>query len=82
MTFKEIVNGSLVPLGNQVLYIIYALAFFLFLFGAFKYFFAQQSDEARKNGKQFMLWGILGIVVMFVVWGLVAILLGVLRSWA
>lgn len=82
MSFKEIVENSLVPLGNQVLYIIYALAFLLFLFGAFRYFFAQQSDEKRSEGKKFMLWGIIGIVVMFIVWGLVAILLGVLRSWA
>ena len=82
MSFKEIVENSIVPLGNQVLYIIYALAFFLFLFGAFRYFFADQSDEGRKKGKQFMLWGIIGLVVMFIVWGAVNILLGVLRSWA
>lgn len=82
MTFREIVDNSLVPIGNQVLYLLYALAFLLFLFGMFRYFFTEQGDEGRKQGRQFMLWGIIGLIVMFVVWGVVGILLGVLKSWA
>jgi hypothetical protein len=75
---------AIVGLGNQVLYIIYALAFMFFLFGMFKYFFSSgaNAEKNRSEGKQFMLWGFIGMVVLFGVWGIVKILLGVLQSWA
>lgn len=84
MTFKQIVDTSIVGIGNQVLYIIYALAFAFFLFGIFRYFFSSGSnaEKNRSDGKQFMLWGFLGIVVLFSVWAIVKIFLGVLTSWA
>jgi hypothetical protein len=82
-TFREIVDGSLVPLGNRVLYVIYALAFLFFMFGVFKYFFAsgKSADGERSKGKLFMLWGLIGLVVLVAVWGFVNILLNTLRSW-
>lgn len=62
------VNTTLVPA-------IYALAFLIFLVGMVRFFFLEQSDQARARGKQLMLWGIIGFVVMFSVWGLVNLLL-------
>lgn len=84
MTLQQIVDGSIVPLGNQIAYIIYVLAFLFFLFGLFKYFFSSgaQAEAERTKGKQFMFWGIIGLVVMVAVWGIVNILLNLLRSWA
>lgn len=73
-SFKELtasivtlVNGSVVPL-------IYALAFLLFMVGMVRFFFLG-GEEGREKGKQFMLWGIIGFVVMFSVWGIVRLLL-------
>ena len=80
-TFKEVVDSQIVPLGDVVVTFIYALAFFLFLFGVVRYFFAQ-GEEGRTKGKQHMLWGIIALVVMFVVWAIVRVLLSVLGSWA
>src|SRR3989338_7083179 len=52
--FISLINSSLVPL-------IFALAFLLFLFGVFKYFFSLGSDaeESRQKGKQFILWAVI-----------------------
>ena len=63
-----LVNTSVIPL-------IYALALVVFLIGMVRYFFIQQGEEGREKGKQFMLWGIIGFVVMFSVWGIVNLLL-------
>jgi hypothetical protein len=64
----KFVNGSVVPL-------IYALAFLVFMVGMVRFFFLEQGEEGREKGKQLMLWGIIGFVVMFSVWGLVNLLL-------
>ncbi|MDP2816114.1 MAG: pilin [Rectinemataceae bacterium] len=63
----QLVNGSVVPL-------VYALAFLLFIFGMVRFFFFG-GEENREKGKTFMIWGIIGFVVMFSVWGIVRLLL-------
>ncbi len=65
------VNTSVVPL-------IYAIAFLVFLIGMVRYFFLEQGEEGREKGKQLMLWGIIGFVVMFSVWGIVRLGLTIL----
>ena len=65
-----LVNGSIVPL-------IYALAFLVFIIGMVRFFFLG-GEEGREKGKQLMLWGIIGFVVMFSVWGIVNLLLTIL----
>jgi hypothetical protein len=63
----KIVNDTVVPL-------IYAIAFVLFLIGMVRFFFLG-GEEGREKGKAFMLWGIIGLVVMFSVWGVVRLLM-------
>lgn len=70
----EFVNSTLVPL-------FYALAFILFLIGMLRFFFLG-GDEGREKGKTFMLWGIIGFVVLFSVWGIVRLLLTILPGSA
>jgi hypothetical protein len=83
-TFAEIVNGSIVPIGDLIVTLLYGVAFALFIFGMFRYFFMSGSDaaEARQKGKQHMVWGGIALVVLFSVWGLVRILLNSLQSWS
>lgn len=67
-TIVTVVNSTLVPA-------IYALAFIVFLIGMVRFFFLDQSDKGRANGKLLMIWGVIGFVVMFSVWGLVNLVL-------
>lgn len=58
-------NGTLVPL-------VFALSFFMFLWGMFTYFFlSHASEEGREGGKQLMLWAVIAFVMMVSIWGLV-----------
>lgn len=62
-----LINSVFVP-------IVFAVAFLVFLWGVYKYFILGATEEkSREEGRSFVLWGIIGFVVIFSVWGLVAI---------
>ena len=82
-SFKDLVGGpssGIIGLVNStVVPIIFALAFGFFIWGVVKYFFLHgDNDTARAEGQQFILWGIVGMAVLFSVWGLVNLLLSTL----
>ena len=80
-SFAENKNRPKTDHENQEIYLLYLIAFLVFLWGIVKYFFMNRSDEARQQGRQFMLWGLIGLVALFGVWGIVKILIGVLTQW-
>lgn len=60
-----VINSILVP-------VLMAIAFIVFLYGIFKYFILHGAEEEeRKEGRQYAIWGIIGFVVIFTIWGLV-----------
>jgi uncharacterized membrane protein YidH (DUF202 family) len=64
------INNVLVP-------VIFAVAFIVFLWGAFETFIlGATNDTAKEKGKSLMLWGLIGFFVMVSVWGLVNVLTG------
>ncbi len=81
-TFATIVYGVVVPLVDLALMpLLYAIAFITFLIGMVRLFFSD-SEEKRKSGKDFALWGIIGFAVLFSVWGIVRLLLTLLPMGA
>lgn len=72
-------SGLIGLINNVAIPVILALAFLAFVYGVVKYFFFHGDDETKRTeGKQFILWGILGMVVLFSVWGFVNLLLSTL----
>lgn len=64
------INNVLVP-------VLFAIAFIVFLWGAFYTFIlGHSSEEVKEKGKNLMLWGLIGFFVMVSIWGLVNILTG------
>ena len=58
---------------------IIAIAFAVFVWGVVNYFFLHGADEGKRaEGRQFMFWGIIGMAVLFSVWGFVNLLLSTL----
>jgi hypothetical protein len=77
-SFRQLVDSTIVPFVDRaVIPFLYALAFLFFIMNAFRFFFSQ-SDEGREQGRQFAFWGIIGMVVIFAVWGIVKLFLSVL----
>jgi|SRR3989344_1077214 len=56
---------------NLALPIIVAIALLAFFWGLVKFIFNAKEEDARKEGKQLMIWGLVGLFVMVSVWGLV-----------
>lgn len=68
-----VINSILVP-------VLIAIAFITFLFGVYKYFIlGADSDTERATGRQFVLWGVIGFVVILSLWALVNIVMGTLN---
>ncbi len=83
MTFAQFVGsgstGIVGLLNTIVVPVIFALAFAVFIWGIINYFFIHGGEETkREEGRSFALWGVIGMVVLFSVWGFVNILLSTL----
>jgi hypothetical protein len=82
MTFKQFIGSGdtgIIGIINTVMVpVIFALAFLVFIWGVFQFVVNAGDETKRTEGRQFILWGLLGIVVLFSVWGFVNLLLSTL----
>jgi hypothetical protein len=68
------ISGVLVNISAILTYVVpilIALAIIVFLWGVLKFILSAGNDEKRTEGKNFMIYGIIGIVVMVSIWGIV-----------
>ena len=64
------INNTLIPL-------VFAIALLMFIYGVFKYFILGGHDpEKQKEGRQLMLYSIVGFVVMVSIFGIVNLIAG------
>jgi len=76
MTFAEFVNAVVGFFNYYVVPVIFAIAFLSFLWGIMSAFiYHGENPSNQEAGRTFLLWGLLGMVVMFSVWGLVNMVL-------
>lgn len=61
---------------NPVLALLFAVGFLVFAWGIVEFMWGLSSDTAQKkdDGKQHMLWGVIGMFVMFIAWSIVKII--------
>ncbi len=69
----DLFNYITCVIGTTVIPLIFALAIMLFVWGVVQ-FVINDSEEAKTQGRQFMIWGIIGLTVMVGVWGLVSVI--------
>jgi hypothetical protein len=83
MTFAQFIGsgstGIIGIINTVIVPVIFALAFLVFIWGVMNYFIFSGGDEGKRSeGRQFAFWGILGMVVLFSVWGFVNLMLSTL----
>ncbi|MBI1956928.1 MAG: hypothetical protein HYS44_00505 [Candidatus Niyogibacteria bacterium] len=78
-SYQSFIDAILNVIDSLVVIII-ALAGLVFLWGVFKFVSAAGDEKARETGKQFIVWGLIGLTIMFVFWGLVKILTGLIGT--
>ncbi len=68
------ISGILVQIQDilgMVVPLLIGLAVIVFLWGVLKFLMNANDPDKRGEGRMFMIWGIVGIVIMVSVWGLV-----------
>ncbi|MFA6415105.1 MAG: hypothetical protein WC217_02510 [Candidatus Paceibacterota bacterium] len=83
MTFKDFIGsgttGIIGLLNTLVVPVIFAFAFAAFVWGVMRYFYLNGGDDGKRaEGRTFVLWGLIGMAVLFSVWGFVNIMLSTL----
>jgi hypothetical protein len=68
------IQATLAQILGYVFPILLTLAVVVVVWGIFKFIVNAGDEEARKTGRSFILWGIVGIFLMLSVWGLINIL--------
>lgn len=64
---SDIINIYIIP-------ILVSIGLIVFLWGILKYVSSGDDEEKRNSGRNFMLYGVVGLFIMVSVWGLVAII--------
>ncbi len=78
-TFFSIFQGA-IEIINQAMYVIVGVALIGFMWGIVRMLFSKDNAIAKKEGRSFMIYGLLVLFVMTSVWGLVNILKSTLPS--
>jgi hypothetical protein len=74
LAFAQNVSNVLTTIGNlvkQALPIVAGLALLAFFWGLARFIFAQGKEDAKKQGKDLMIWGAIALFVMVSIWGIV-----------
>ena len=77
-TFASLVNNGVTLLNGSLVPLLYALAFLYFMVGVARFIFLG-GQEGREKGKNMMIYGLIGLVVIFGIWGIVNLLLTTLQ---
>ena len=60
---------------NPLIIFLFALALAFFLYGVFEFILNQDNDEKKTQGKSHMIWGIIGLTIMFGVWTILGVVM-------
>jgi len=55
---------------NPIIILLVAVAVGYFLYGLMEFIRNQDNEDAQESGKKHMLWGVIGIAIMFSVYGI------------
>jgi hypothetical protein len=56
---------------NPLITLVFAIALLVFVFGIFQFISRETSDKAREQGKAKILFGLVGMLIMFSAYGLI-----------
>lgn len=73
---NEFLEKVVVQIVNPIILLLSGAAFVLFLWGVFEFIAHAEDETKRKEGHQAMLWGIVGLVIIFGAYGIINIALG------
>ena len=76
VVLNQFLEKVVVQIINPIILLLAAAAFILFLWGVFELVLHAGDETKRKEGKQAILWGIIGLVIIFGAYGIINLALG------
>ena len=76
-SFKELV-GLFISIIGLLIPLVATLCLLVFFWGTAKFILAAGDENKIKEGRWFLLWGVIGLFVMVSLWGIVALFTGTL----
>lgn len=74
-TFYQLLYNIEYFILSPIIYLLFALALLLFLYGVFEFIKNSDDVEERKKGGQHILWGVVGMAIMLSVYGIINLIL-------
>jgi hypothetical protein len=71
---RELINAINEHILNPLIALLFAVALLVFIWGMAQYIFQADSEEGRITGRRKMIWGVIGMFIMFSVWGIMWII--------
>lgn len=65
MTYQQFISKIEAQILVPIITLLSLAAFVIFVWGVVQFMANSENDEKRKIGQQHMLWGIIGLVIMF-----------------
>lgn len=79
-TFFQLLYNIEQVILNPLIFLLAGLALLVFLYGVFEYIKSADDPEERKTGHNHMLWGIIGLVIMFSAYGIIYFVLNTMEG--
>jgi ABC-type phosphate transport system permease subunit len=76
MTFDEFIEKAYSVVVEPLLFLIFGLAFIMFIWGVFEFIRDSEESKGREQGKQNIIWGAVGMVIMVSAFGIINIIMG------
>ena len=72
----KFLGSVVIQIINPLILLLAATAFILFLWGVFEFIKGAGDETKRADGKRAIMWGIIGLVIIFGAYGIINIALG------
>lgn len=73
---SQIIDRLVYSVIDPLILLVFAAGFFFFLWGLVKFLWNSREGEIASEGKQHMLWGVIGMFIMVSVYGIITLITG------
>ena len=65
---------------NPIIYLFFAIALLLFLWGVVEFIMNSENADKKAEGAQHILWGVIGLAIMLSVLGIIQVIKGTIGA--
>jgi hypothetical protein len=77
---NSFLNNVVAQIINPIILLLSAAAFVVFIWGVFEFILHAGDEAKRKEGREAIFWGIIGLVIIFGAYGIINLALGTFPS--